>query len=59
MFTKVCDESEPREGKYEVVAVNRTLMLVVWPSGGRPRAFQGMCPMPGSRWRMPVSTAGP
>ncbi|QXP89687.1 Rieske 2Fe-2S domain-containing protein [Methylococcus capsulatus] len=44
MFTKACDESELREGKYEVVAVNRTLMLVVWPSGGRPRAFQGMCP---------------
>jgi len=44
MFMKACDESELREGKYEVVAVNRTLMLIVWPNNEQPRAFQGMCP---------------
>ena len=44
MFAKACDENELREGKYEVVAVNRTLMLVVWPLDEQPRAFQGMCP---------------
>lgn len=44
MFMKACDENELREGKYEVVAVNRTLMLVVWPHNDKPRAFQGMCP---------------
>ena len=44
MFTKACDENELREGKYEVVAVNRTLMLVVWPFNEKPKAFQGMCP---------------
>ncbi|MCK9991234.1 MAG: hypothetical protein RugAbin2_02248 [Rugosibacter sp.] len=32
MFAKACDESELREGKYEVAAVNRTLVLVVWPN---------------------------
>jgi toluene monooxygenase system ferredoxin subunit len=44
MFTKACDESELREGKYEVVAVNRTLMVIVWPTGDSPHAYQGMCP---------------
>lgn len=44
MFTKACDLNELREGKYEVVAVNRTLMLILWPTGGQPRAVQGLCP---------------
>ncbi|QSA99274.1 Rieske 2Fe-2S domain-containing protein [Methylococcus sp. EFPC2] len=44
MFTKACDENELKEGKYEVVAVNRTLMLIVWPQGDTPKAYQGMCP---------------
>lgn len=44
MFTKACELSELKEGKYEVAAVNRTLLVVVWPTGGQPRAFQGMCP---------------
>lgn len=44
MYAKACDQSELREGKYEVAAVNRTLVLVVWPKNGQPRAFQGMCP---------------
>ena len=44
MFAKACEENELKEGKYEVAAVNRTLVLIVWPTGGQPRAFQGMCP---------------
>jgi toluene monooxygenase system ferredoxin subunit len=44
MFAKACDLSELSEGKYDVAAVNRTLILLVWPVGGQPRAFQGMCP---------------
>lgn len=44
MFEKACDYSELIEGKYDVAVVNRTLCLIVWPEGGEPRAFQGMCP---------------
>ncbi len=44
MYTKACDENELRQGKYEVVAVNRTLMLIVWPEGDTPHAYQGLCP---------------
>lgn len=44
MFAKACDLSDLAEGKYDVAAVDRTLILLVWPQGGRPKAFQGMCP---------------
>ena len=44
MFTKACELSEIKEGKYDVAAVNRVLILIVWPTGSQPRAFQGMCP---------------
>lgn len=44
MFAKACDENELKEGKYEVAAVNRVLVLIVWPQGEKLRAFQGMCP---------------
>jgi toluene monooxygenase system ferredoxin subunit len=44
MFAKACDLNELAEGKYDVAAVNRTLVLLVWAQGGQPRAFQGMCP---------------
>jgi toluene monooxygenase system ferredoxin subunit len=44
MFTKACEVSEIMEGKYDVAAVNRVLILIVWPTGSQPRAFQGMCP---------------
>lgn len=44
MFTKACDLSELKEGKTDVAAVERTLVLLVWPTGGKPMAFQGMCP---------------
>lgn len=44
MFVKACELSRLREGSYEVAAVERTLLLLVWPDGDRPRAFQGLCP---------------
>ena len=44
MFMKACDENELREGKYEVAAINRVLLMIVWPKDGKPRAFHGMCP---------------
>lgn len=44
MYEKACDLSELIEGKYDVAVVKRTLMLIIWPEGGRPRAFQGLCP---------------
>ena len=44
MFAKACDLSELVEGKYDVAVVNRTLCLIIWPDGGQPKAFQGMCP---------------
>jgi toluene monooxygenase system ferredoxin subunit len=31
MFAKACDVSELQEGKYDVTAVNRTLVLLIWP----------------------------
>lgn len=45
MFAKACELNEIKEGKYDVAAVNRTLVLIVWPTGStQPRVFQGMCP---------------
>ncbi|MFA5985576.1 MAG: Rieske 2Fe-2S domain-containing protein [Methylococcaceae bacterium] len=45
MFSKACDLSELKEGKYDIAAVNRVLVLLVWATGSeQPRAFQGMCP---------------
>ncbi len=44
MFTKACDLNESKEGKTDVAAVERTLVLLVWPQGGKPMAYQGMCP---------------
>lgn len=44
MFLKAFRRDDLVEGGLEVAAVNRTLVLVVWPVGGTPRAFQGFCP---------------
>ncbi|HEX3983327.1 MAG TPA: Rieske 2Fe-2S domain-containing protein [Acidisoma sp.] len=44
MYEKACDIAELIEGTYDVAVVQRTLLLVVWPEGGQPRAFQGLCP---------------
>ncbi len=44
MFVKAFEFSRLREGAFEVAAVERTLLLLVWPEGGRLRAFQGLCP---------------
>jgi toluene monooxygenase system ferredoxin subunit len=44
MYEKACDIAELIEGKYDVAVVKRTLLMIIWPEGGQPRAFQGMCP---------------
>jgi toluene monooxygenase system ferredoxin subunit len=44
MFIKACDEADLIEGKYEVAVANKTLVMIIWPIDGQPRAFQGMCP---------------
>ncbi len=44
MYAKACRSSDLVEGGLEVAAVERTLVLVLWPKGGTPRAFQGFCP---------------
>ena len=44
MLRKACRRDDLSEGALEVAAVDRTLVLILWPRGGRPRAFQGFCP---------------
>ncbi|TAL79477.1 MAG: (2Fe-2S)-binding protein [Beijerinckiaceae bacterium] len=44
MYEKVCDFSELAEGQYEIVVAKRALVLIIWPKGGEPRAFQAICP---------------
>lgn len=44
MYLKACRKGDLVEGSFEVAAVQRTLVLVLWPKGGTPRAFQGFCP---------------
>ena len=44
MFVKACHRGDLAEGGLEVAAVERTLVLIVWPKGATPRAFQGFCP---------------
>ena len=44
MFTKACRRSDLVEGGLEAAAVERRLVLIAWPTGGTPRAFQGFCP---------------
>lgn len=44
MFVKACRQDDLAEGGLEVAAVDGTLVLILWPEGGMPRAFQGFCP---------------
>ncbi len=44
MYRKACRQRDLEQGGLEVAAVARTLVLIVWPRGGTPRAFQGFCP---------------
>lgn len=44
MFLKACRRDDLVAGGLEAVAVNRTLVLVLSPRDGTPRAFQGFCP---------------
>ena len=44
MFMKACRQDDLAEGGLEVAAVDGTLVLIVWPQGRLPRAYQGFCP---------------
>ena len=44
MYLKACHRDDLVEGGMEAVAVARRLVLILWPKGGTPRAFQGFCP---------------
>ena len=44
MYLRACRRDDLVEGGLEVAAVDRKLVLVLWPKGGTPRAFQGFCP---------------
>lgn len=44
MFHKACDASALEEGAYETVTIERKRYLVIWPTGGQPRAFRALCP---------------
>ncbi len=44
MFMKACRRADLAEGGLEVAAVDRTLVLILWPKGDVPRAIQGFCP---------------
>ncbi|TBW39809.1 (2Fe-2S)-binding protein [Siculibacillus lacustris] len=44
MLRKACDRSALEEGRHLVVAVERKRYLVVWPTGGEPRAYRALCP---------------
>lgn len=44
MFHRVCDEAELGEGTAQVVTIERKRWLVVWPTGGAPKAYRALCP---------------
>ena len=43
-FKKVCKLDDLWEGDMEAFEVDGHEVLVVWPDGGEPCAFQGICP---------------
>lgn len=43
-FHKVCKLDDLWEGEMEAFEVDGEEVLVVWPEGGEPCAFQGACP---------------
>jgi toluene 4-monooxygenase protein C (EC 1.14.13.-) len=44
MYLKACRRDDLVEGGLELAAVAGRLVVIVWPKGGTPRAFQGFCP---------------
>lgn len=44
MLHKACDVSALREGAYELVTIERKRYMVIWPTGGRAKAFRALCP---------------
>jgi toluene monooxygenase system ferredoxin subunit len=43
-YHKACSLDDLWEGDMTEVEVADHLVLLVWPNGGQPRAFQGVCP---------------
>ena len=44
MYVKVCQEDDLWEGGTVMGAAGDHRIIVVWPEGGTPTAFQGICP---------------
>lgn len=44
MYLRACHRDDLIEGGLELAAVGGRLVLILWPKGGSPRAFQGFCP---------------
>lgn len=44
MFHAVCERSRLIEGGMEVVTIERKRWLIVWPTGGTPKALRALCP---------------
>lgn len=48
-FEKVCSLDDFWEGDLVDVTVQGHVIILVWPEGSTPRAFQGICPHQGFR----------
>ncbi len=44
MFETVCKEDDIWEDSMTLALAGSQVVMVVWPDGNRPRAFQGICP---------------
>lgn len=44
MFHRACDAADIAEGRSTEVTIERKRWLVIWPSGGVPKAFRALCP---------------
>lgn len=47
-FVEVCNRNRIFEGEVAPYRVAGREILIVWPEGGEPRAFDGMCPHQGN-----------
>lgn len=44
MFHKACEATDLVEGALVVATIERKRYLVIWPTGGAPKAFRALCP---------------
>lgn len=44
MFTPVCKEDDIWEDSMTLALALSQVVMIVWPDGGQPQAFQGVCP---------------